>query len=95
MHFCIQLQALNLSRNGLQHLEVYADLPAKCNNLQSLDLSGNQLHNPAELQSLNGMNSLTALVLENNPLSEVISLDIVGFSNNLRKLFPNLQMLVR
>ena len=41
------------------------------------------------------MNSLTTLVLENNPLSHQISHDVMGFATSLRKLFPNLQTLVR
>lgn len=57
-------------------------------------MSENHLHNPAELQSISGMNSLTALVLENNPLSEQVNQDVVGFAGSLRKLFPNLQTLV-
>jgi Leucine-rich repeat (LRR) protein len=83
-----------LSSNGLQRLEVYSDLPAKCSSLQILNLSENHLHNPADLQSVSGLNSLTTLVLENNPLSQLISQDVVGFAGSLRKLFPNLQTLV-
>lgn len=39
----MQLLALDLSNNRLQHLDMYAELPAKCASLQILNLSENQV----------------------------------------------------
>ena len=39
----MQLLALDLSNNRLQHLDMYTELPTKCASLQILNLSDNQV----------------------------------------------------
>jgi len=39
----MQLLALDLSNNRLQHLDMYTELPIKCASLQILNLSDNQV----------------------------------------------------
>ena len=53
-----------------------------------------QLRSAAELENIPGMDSLTTLVLENNPFSQH-NHDFVSYASKMRKLFPNLQLLVR
>jgi len=55
---------------------------------------GPQLRSAAELENIQGMGSLTTLVLEKNPFSQR-NQDLVSYASNMRKLFPNLQLLVR
>lgn len=88
-----QLLSLDLSNNRLQRLEMYADLSAKCSELQVLNLSTNQIRSPVELEHMSGLKKLTTLVLENNPLSQQ-NVDFASYSSNLRKIFPALQLLV-
>lgn len=90
----LQLLSLDLSNNRLQRLDLYADLPEKCSELQVLNLSENQIRSPSELEHIAGLKKLTTLVLENNPLSQHSS-DFVSYSGSLRKIFPALQLLVR
>lgn len=88
----LQLLSLDLSNNRLFRLELYADLTSKCPELQTLDLSNNQLRAPMDLNHLSGLKKLTTLSLLGNPVSQ--DGDFVSYSGDMRKLFSALTTLV-
>ena len=76
---------------------MYSDLTKMCPELETLNLSDNQLSYPAEMNPLTGLKNLTTLSLVGNPLTERSDRDrdVISYSSSLRKLFPALKTLVR
>lgn len=85
--------ALKLSGNRIQRMEVYSKLPVECKFLKVLDLSENEIRSVQELASIEGMTSVTEIILRGNPC-EASAKDIGSYSSSLRKYFPNLEILV-
>ena len=74
---------------------MYSDLTKMCPELETLNLSDNQLSYPAEMNPLTGLKNLITLSLVGNPLAERSDHDVISYSSSLRKLFPALKTLVR
>ena len=53
-----------------------------------------QFHSVPELERLGQMISVTTLALEGNPFTHA-GMDIMSLANTLRKIFPNIQTVVR